>query len=353
MSSEPGRPRQRSLQRQLVLFIFGLLMVVPLVILFREFGAMSADPAPPISTRTIDYRGWAESIVMESSRVEVIIVPAIGRVMQFRFKGEEGPFWENEALWGKSPDAASPEWGNFGGDKTWPSPQSKWPLRTPRAWPPPPAFDSMPVKAEVRRGRVTLLSPVDPDFGIRTEREIRLDADHPRMTIITTYEQVTEPSHVPPAGGTNRVGIWIITQLSHPEAVFIPVGSAEDRGAGYVLQSDTPPLALTNRGGLLSLARDPSEPHKIGTRAGTLLWVGARETLRIDSPRIPGAPYPDDQSSAEVYTSRNPASYVELEMLAPLQEMKVGQRYSQTNVYTLARRTEPTPEAEALKLLRP
>src|SRR4051812_30063639 len=94
------------------------------------------------------YNGWAEAFTISNGRVEAVIVPAVGRVMQFRFVGEkEGPFWENHALDGKNPDSQSAEWINFGGDKTWPSPQSDWAKITGRAWPPPKAFDSMPVDA--------------------------------------------------------------------------------------------------------------------------------------------------------------------------------------------------------------
>ena len=90
-------------------------------------------------TRT-NYHGWTDSLLMSNGKVEAVIVPAIGQVMQFRFAGEsDGPFWENRALDGKSPDPKSREWGNFGGDKTWPSPQADWPKITPRGWPPPQA----------------------------------------------------------------------------------------------------------------------------------------------------------------------------------------------------------------------
>ena len=48
--------------------------------------------------------------------------------------------------------------GNFGGDKTWPAPQSDWPKLTPRPWPPPVAFDSLPVQATVDGFVVKLIS---------------------------------------------------------------------------------------------------------------------------------------------------------------------------------------------------
>src|SRR5262249_59922343 len=142
--------------------------------------------------------------------VDVVVVPAIGRVMQFRFAGEErGPLFENRNLDGKSPDPNSTEWINFGGDKTWPAPQDDWPKMTPRKWPPPPTFDSVPLKAEIKGDAVELVSPVDPNYGIRSRRIIRLERGKPVMTIRTIYEKV-QVNHA-------KVGHWVMTHMSAPE----------------------------------------------------------------------------------------------------------------------------------------
>jgi len=138
------------------------------------WGGGRVDPAAlgPVGflIRT-NYHGWTNSILVSNGRVEAVIVPAVGRVMQFRFAGtEDGPFWENRALDGKAPDPQSKEWSNFGGDKAWPAPQADWSRITPRAWPPPVAFDSMPAEARVDGFVVTLVSSVDPNYGIRTRR---------------------------------------------------------------------------------------------------------------------------------------------------------------------------------------
>ena len=296
-------------------------------------------------TRT-NYHGWPDSLLMSNGRAEAIIVPAIGRVMQFRFAGEsDGPFWENRALDGKSPDPQSPDWGNFGGDKTWPSPQSDWPRITPRAWPPPVAFDSTPVTAQIYFNSVILVPPVDKDYGIRTRRVIELDPERPILTISTTYEKA--------AGDPMRVGIWTITQLQNPTTVYMPLPGTSRYPDGYNKQSDALPAKLKVERGLVSLTRDPGNAHKIGSDAGTLLWVGERQMLRIDSARVPDADYPDQASSAEVYTNPDPLQYVELEMLGPLQTLKVGDQMTRNNVYTLLRRTRSNPESEARAILGP
>lgn len=338
------------LGRQLVSFVFAVLLVIPLGIFYREFFAKQQE-ANAIEIHRGVYQGWTNALYITSASAEAVIVPEVGRVMQFKLRGEEGPFWENTNLFGKFPDPASSEWGNFGGDKSWPSPQDNWGRWTGRAWPPPPAFDASPVEGVVKEGRVLLRSDVDPFFRIRTERVIRLDPSEPKMIIVTRYEKVDGSPQLGADVATNRVGIWIITQLKDPLAVYVPVPAGSIFPEGYIRQSEALPLDLTRSGNLLSLRRNPGASHKIGTDASSLLWVGERVSLRIDAPRSSGVDYPDQGSSAEVYTNPDPLKYVELEMLGPLQDLKVGMSVYQTNTYTLSRRTEANPDSEARRIL--
>lgn len=292
------------------------------------------------------YHGWTNVIRLGNGIVEARVVPAVGRVMQFRFVGEaDGPFWENAALFGQQPDAASKDWGNFGGDKTWPAPQADWGKVTPRQWPPPQAFDSLPVEARTTAKGVILVSPVDPHYGIRTSRTVELSPRQPVMSIRTVYEKVQ--------GAPVKVGIWVITQLKDPVAAIMPVPGPSLFSDGYNLQSKQRPPSLSRQGAMLLLTRDAQTPYKIGNDAGSLLWVGDRWALRIDSPRVPKADYPDQGSSAEIYTSPDPLPYVELEMLGPLHLMKVGDRIERTSTYTLFRRTQADAASEARKILTP
>lgn len=290
-----------------------------------------------------NYHGWADSVVLENGVVRAVIVPAIGRVMEFGFLGEESPFWQKESLFGKTPDPNSSDWANFGGDKTWPSPQSNWPKITPRAWPPPVAFDSMPVTAQIRGDQVTLISTVDPHFGIRTYRMITLDPTEPVMRITTRYEKVI--------GEPVSVGVWVITQTDDPVGIYIPVPDPTLFPSGYTSQSSDLPSGLKFSKGLLSLTRSETKSTKIGTDAETLLWVGRDSMLRIDCRRDADRRYPDNSSSAEVYTNPNPDAYVELEMLGPLQLLEVGKRMDASSTYTLLRREKSDPEADARRVL--
>src|SRR5262245_28882475 len=166
-----------------------LILILLLAVSAPSFAADQIAHRKGISS--ITYHGWPDSLLINNGKEEVVIVPAIGRVMQFNFVGEEGVLWENGRLQGKPADSASKEWINFGGDKTWPSPQADWPKMIGRGWPPPATFDSVPLEAHEKNGAVELISPVDPNYGIRVHRLIKLDAQKPILKITTTYEKVS------------------------------------------------------------------------------------------------------------------------------------------------------------------
>lgn len=316
-------------------------------------GSMAVPPSPgqqetattlakSVPIRRLIYHGWPDSILMSNGNAEVVIVPRIGRVMQLRFAGEEdGPFWENRALDGKEPEPKAKEWINFGGDKSWPAPQSDWKQMSGREWPPPPTFDAMPVRAQVGRGEVELVSPVSRQYGIRVRRRIRLDAEGPGMRITTIYEKVR--------GAPVRVSVWVITQLDEPERVFVPRDSRNPQG--YHPLTEAPPRDLTVGPNRLSLTRDPGHGTKIGTDGEQLVWMDHRYVLAVlTDRRQPHADYPDRGSSVEVWTNPDPLPYIELETLGPLREMKVGDTFEQTNHYLLSRRSEKDPETELKKI---
>jgi hypothetical protein len=290
------------------------------------------------------YNGWQEAFTLSNATVEAVVVPAVGRVMQFRFAGEkEGPFWENHALDGKSPDSQSSEWINFGGDKTWPAPQSEWAKITGRGWPPPKAFDSMPIEAEVQGETLVVRSKIDPNYGIRTERRITLSGKEPEMKIETIYRKLE--------GAPIRVGIWVITQLGDPVKVFMPVPKNTLFQQGYNKQSEILPADLEFNAPWVTCTRSPRDSTKIGSDASDLIWGNNKWLLAIHAPREISGDFPDQGSSAEIYTNPDPNAYVELEMLGPLKMLKRGETMSRTQTYHLYRRGTETIEEQVRSLL--
>ena len=200
---------------------------------------------------------------------------------------EEASYWENPALSAENGERDSEGWANYGGDKTWPSPQSGWERAAGRGWPPPQAFDGLPAEARIEGdSAVTLVSAVEPGYGIRARRRIELAADRPVLTVTTTYDKISGPPV--------EVAVWVITQVKDPALVCAPLSGATGNAQGFVPQSDELPAGLHVAGQLLSLTRDFRQNHKIGMQAATLVWVGATELLRIDSSLVAGAKYPDD-----------------------------------------------------------
>jgi hypothetical protein len=285
------------------------------------------------------YHGWQDSLILSNAQVEAIVVPAVGHVIQFHFLGEGDVFWESEKLQGKSATPGATEWANFGGDKSWPSPQADWPKMIGRGWPPPATFDATLLQARAQGHEVNLASPVDPAYGIRVRRHIQLDPHRPILSITTTYEKVS--------GAPVKVGIGVITQLRDPQRAFIQLPPKSQFPEGYVLLNFEKPQNRKLQDGLFSLTRDHDHSSQIGNDGSSLLWMNEKYALRIDSPHVDGAEYANQGSSAVVYTNPDPDAYVELETYGPLITMKAGDKIQRTNVYTLSKRTEKDPETEA------
>ena len=287
----------------------------------------------------ISYHGWPECFLLSNGRVEAVIVPAISRVMHFGLAGEpESAFWENRELDGQRPTSGGGEWFNFGGDKSWPAPQSEWPERTSRGWPPPQAFDAGSAEAVAVKRGIVLTSPVDPAYGIQMLRTIELDPVRPVMRIETQYRKLY--------GSAVKVGIWTITQLREPERILLWRPAISRFPLGYRPLLEAKPAELKSRGRLLSLKRNPNISTKIGSDAESMAWVGKSCVLRIDAETGPGE-YPDGGCVTEVYTNPDPQKYVELETLGPLEKISVGGQIRRSTVYTVMPRRGPDAESEA------
>ena len=296
-----------------------------------------------VSVHWIDYRGWHDSILLSNGLVEAVIVPEAGRIMQFRLAGAaDGPFWENPEFAGRQLKPDSNGWANYGGDKAWPAPQVDWTRIAGHIWPPPEGFDGLPAKAVVEGDVVTLISPVDRGFGIGVRRRVELVPDQPVMKITTVFEKS--------AGPAGELGVWVITQLKDPDEIRILLPSDSRSKAAIRLSEELPP-DLRQVDGQLALTRDPEKKHKIGAPASSLVWIGRTEILRIDSALVKGGKYPDQGSSAEVYTNPDPLTYVELEMLGPLIELEAGHSIERVSTYTLSprREGEPAPQTDSIQ----
>jgi hypothetical protein len=308
-------------------------------------------PAPGVTVDRRDFHGWP-ALVLGNGRAELTIVPQLaGRLMQLALVeagGARGPFWSHPGL---GPGLGGDEngWINFGGDKAWPAPQARWEALVGRGWPPPHTFDAAPFSAEIGAdGRVTLLSPVDPAYGLRVRRTIALDPAAPVATVETCYQKVSGPSV--------RVGVWTITQLASPERLFLRLPERSAFPGGYAQRLPDPPRGLAVEGHLLSLERDPAAKTMIVSDGEAMLWVGDGPSLLIETipeAHDPASEWPDG-AHAQIYTSSDQAlPYVELELMSPLHDLAPGAEACLRVRYTLRARAEADARAEAKRVLGP
>ena len=313
------------------------------------FGGLQCVAAPAVTVQITNYHGWKEACRIRSKTAEIVVVPAIGRVMQFGALGEPGVFWENRELDGTQFSTSidvwrTNEWINLGGDKSWPAPEGEWGHQTGRTgWRPPPGFDGRPCKIKLETDGVELISEVDPFYGVQVSRRIHLDAKDLKMTIRTRLRKVTGPSI--------QASVWVITQFQEPLRLYLPIATPVSFPSGYrALSKDLPPDLRAERG-VLSLSRDSKSAYKIGSASSVLLWVGEKWMCRIESPRTEQGSYPDGGCSGEIYTNPDPRRYVELETLGPLSPLNPGAQIERTNRYLLIPRRHADPDRDAREIL--
>jgi hypothetical protein len=293
----------------------------------------------PISVTRVDYHGWKDCYRLASAALELIVVPAIGRIMQVRRIGDEaGVLWENRALDGQMPKPNSGTWANFGGDKCWPAPQSDWPRVLGHEWPPPAGFDASPFEAMATDAGLMLTSPVDPAWGVQAVRHIELDAVGPVMRVRTAFRKVS--------GKPVRVAIWTIAQFNDPACVAVEVSPKSKYPGGYTQLGNHDPQDLLLNGSVLTFVRHPGKFVKIGSDTAAVVWVGPTSVVRMESETVKGE-YPDDGCRVEVYTNPGEQKYVELETLGPLANLETGQSAEHTTTYTVLPRTVADARAEA------
>jgi hypothetical protein len=134
--------------------------------------------------------------------------------------------------------------------------------------------------------------------------------------------------------------------------MFMPVPQNSLFPEGYNKQSRDLPGNLLVKDSLLSCTRSPDRSTKIGSEAGDLFWGDSRWLVHIRAPREAQGDFPDQGSSAEIYTNADPLPYVELETLGPFSRLRVGESILRKQTYHLHRRTQAPLEEQVRALLK-
>jgi hypothetical protein len=276
--------------------------------------AVSAATAQ-VRVETTDYKGWAGCARISNRDIEIVFVPQIGRVMRYARKGGPNLLWENPALLGKTRASVpiSEPWANFGGDKLWNAPQSRW------NWPPDAEIDAGPHKVTHLSDGIRTEGTPSRRVGLRMIREIRMRPHGTEVLFSNRMENV--------GAETSLWSIWQVTQVADPVFAAMQAHTTDEISNGYRTVTEPAPGMLTKDGDRILLRRDRTKPCKIGTdHPGGVLWAQIGSDLLEMHYEVPKTGSPaDGHSWMEIYTNPDPLAYIELEAVGPLMAIAPGQ----------------------------
>jgi hypothetical protein len=306
-----------------------------------------------------DVFGW-QGVELSNKWVTLRAVPDIGGRIVSLMLGDYEYVWTNEPLHGQlfTPeehygDGSIAAWINYGGDKTWPSPQGwdndqQWP------GPPDPVLDSgrytLAGLVEGEQGRtVTMVSPPDPVTGLQITRKATLAQGGARITLDLTFTNTADRA--------TRWSIWDVFQHkagkrapggeTHQEAcaVTVPVNpeSRHPRGYNVMFADQDNPQWRVEDG--LFVGRFLYRVGKVGldSMAGWIAFSNSAYEAAFTAQFTPqpGADYPDDGSTVECWTEGrgqipglnlppdgSDLYLMEMEVLSPLYDFAPGQSYN-------------------------
>jgi hypothetical protein len=341
-------------------FIFR--MGVGILLCTIGFGA-EVEGGARVNIQKMDYHGWTDALEISNGMARVVVVPSIGRILFYGFTDGENVLWENPDCRGKTlppggpaTENGAPVWVNFGGDKVWPTEQSRWPETNGTAWPPDHWFDGGAHAVRLLEDGVEIRGGVSGFNGGRSIREIRLARKGTRVTIRQKIEKVKTGGNASaePVPFTN----WNVTQIRQPEMTLLPLNPKSrfpDRWYDYSGEKRECVKNVFIDGGVAVFRPDSVLSGKIGADSGP--WIAGivgpllmAELFEYD----PEAAYPDGGLSETVYTC---PQYAEIELMSPFKSLKTGEVLTFDIAWELHRlpgsfRTAEERRAAALRILK-
>jgi hypothetical protein len=271
------------------------------------------------------WAGWAEAFRMSNGDAELVVVPAVSRILHYGLAGGPNLLWQNASVAGRPPGAE--QWTNYGGSKTWIWPEHEWTTRRGSAWPPPTDLpDTIASSAEIRgEGFLRLTSSSIPGFGLTLLRDVRLANAGTRVEIRSVIRK--------DGGASFPIAAWTVTQMPADGAVFARLAEGSRLAEGFKTYFGS--FAAVTREGddVLAIERPRSEYAKIGMDADLLAWQRG-ELLFVERPAGAATPITElalgDRAQIYSHFDGDPTlppgvSYVELELTSPMRSPGTGE----------------------------
>ena len=177
-----------------------------------ELPVLSGETAtrPPVacgsqvSIERTTYEGFTNAWRMRNAEVELVVVPEIGRITRYGLIGGSNVLWSGRAADGTVWLVGA--WKNWGGDKVWVWPQTGWPNRAGRSWPPPGDGPVQRWDASLAGGRLLMTGPEIEGYGCRAVRELALAPTGTAVTLVTRLEAIG-------AACLDGLAVWSVTQI--------------------------------------------------------------------------------------------------------------------------------------------
>ena len=315
-----------------------------------------------------NFRGW-DSIEVQNEHIRLVAVPDIGgRVMAYDLGNLPMIFVDND-LAGQlfSPqenqgDGSLAAWKNYGGDKTWPSPQG-WDTDDQWHGPPDPVLDTGKYQAatycDAQTAWIEMTSPADQRTGVQIRRRFEIHPGSSRVTVKLTFTNISQrkvkwsiwdvmqldASLQTQAGGLSHDPACSITTQLNPESRF-------DNGYYVMFGDQANPQWKVDRTNGLVKADYLWEIGKIGvdTKGGWVAFTNPSKGCAFAElfKHFPGEEYPDDGVGVEYWTvgrgkvanldyEQTSIYLMEVEVLSPYYQFLPGQVQSFDVVWGLSK----------------
>jgi hypothetical protein len=283
------------------------------------------------------WAGWPEAFRLSNGAAELVVVPAVSRILHYGPAGGPNLLWLNSSVAGRPPGAE--QWTNYGGSKTWIWPEHEWTTRRGSAWPPPTDLpDTIASTAEIRGdGCLRLTSSLIPGFGLTLVREVRL---------AETGTQVAIRSELRKDGAASfPIAAWTVTQVPADGALFARLAKGSRLAEGFKAYFGSFAAVTREAGCVLAIERRSDAYAKIGMDADLLAWQRG-EWLFVERPAGAETPTTDfalgDRAQIYSHFDADPAlpagvSYVELELTSPMSAPSLGESVTLETSWELLR----------------
>jgi hypothetical protein len=282
------------------------------------------------------YKGWRKSIEISNSEIKIILIPEIGRIMYYGFKGGENIFYENQEFEGRA--FSSGEYykknskiqaPNVGGNRVLPCSEEYFHLLTGSRHVPDPFINASSYKATCLDNGVILESPISKLLGIQIKRTITISDQGTEVKIEQELikkiaAQNQEIEKIP-------LTIWSLSKIKTPNISYLPIHDNSIFKNGFMIPvwPDSKNNAISNikvNTDLLQIQSSKNLPQKVG--ADSKNWVAGflEKQLFVEQFNFDTAlrkSYPDKGTSVTIFGNN---LFTELECLSPEKTLSIGEK---------------------------